>query len=90
MLLFAIHSSLFTLHGVIMVWYIIAGILFAIAIGILIYSRMRDRRYEKLKPSEAMSEEMWEEIEEEREAALTRREKFTEALNEAEEKGEKG
>lgn len=67
-----------------MFWYIIASISFVVAISLLVFTRIRDKRYEKMKTSEAMSPELRTEIEEEREAALLRREKFTTALKEAE------
>ncbi len=66
-----------------MVWYIIAIVCFAIAAVLLIYTRVRDSRYDKKKTSEIMSEELKQEIEEEREAALDRQRKFNEALKKA-------
>lgn len=67
-----------------MIWYIISVIAFAAAIGLLVYTRMRDRRYEELKTSQAMGRELWSEIEEERQASLARRDKFQSAVKEAE------
>ncbi len=72
-----------------MIWYIIAGIAAAFAIGIMIFTYMRDRRYEKKRVLEAMSPDLPEEIEAERAASLARRESFRESLKEAVEKEEK-
>ncbi|MDP2599499.1 MAG: hypothetical protein Q8P84_02040 [Deltaproteobacteria bacterium] len=43
----------------------------------------RQRAYLKKKTSEAMSEPVWEEIVQEREAALEKRRKFKQAIDEA-------
>lgn len=67
-----------------MIWYVIATMAFAAAMALLVLTRLRDRRYEKLKTSEAMSPALKEEIEKERGEALERREKFQGALKEAE------
>lgn len=67
-----------------MAWYIIGSILLLIALGLLIFNYVRERRYLKKKASEAMRTEMWEEIESEREASRERQKKFHEALEEAE------
>ncbi len=72
-----------------MVWYIIAGIAAAVALGILIFTYVRDRRYERKRVLEAMSPELRSAIDEEREASLVRRERFKEAFEEALEKEEK-
>jgi hypothetical protein len=66
-----------------MVWYISAGILFLIAIALLVFNYVRDQRYLKKKTSEAMGEELWEEIQAEREASMERQRKFKQALDEA-------
>ena len=66
-----------------MVWYVIAIICFAIAAALLVYTRVRDSKYDKKKTSEAMGEDLKFEIEEEREAALDRQKKFNEALKQA-------
>lgn len=66
-----------------MIWYVISIISFLAVVLLLVYTRIRDRRYEKLKTSEAMRPELWEEIEIEREEALAKREKFREALKKA-------
>ncbi len=68
-----------------MAWYIISAILFLIAIGLLVVTRIRDRRYERMRTSEAMRAEIWEEIEEEREAIETRQAHFRQALEQAKE-----
>jgi len=70
-----------------MIWYWTAGILAVLALALLVYNYIRERRYLKKKTSEAMSRKMWGEIEEEREAALKRKQAFDEAMNEA--KGER-
>lgn len=44
---------------------------------------LRQRAYLKKKTSEAMSEPVWEEIVQEREAALAKRRKFKQALDDA-------
>ena len=66
-----------------MIWYVISSISFLVVVLLLVYTRIRDRRYEKMKTSEAMRPELWEEIEREREEALAKREKFREALKKA-------
>ncbi|MFA4874834.1 MAG: hypothetical protein WC956_03160 [bacterium] len=66
-----------------MIWYIIAGIAFALALGLLIYTFVRDRRYMRMKTSQAMSRELWAEIEQEREESLKRKDRWTSALTEA-------
>lgn len=67
-----------------MMWYIIAGVLFCIAIGLLVWQYLRDRRYSKSKTSQTIGKKLWEEIQEERESSKERREKFKEALKKAE------
>lgn len=69
-----------------MFWYITAALAFAVAIALLAFARVRDKRFEKMKTSEAINPELRQEIEDERSAARLRREKFTAALKEAEEK----
>ena len=66
-----------------MIWYWIAGILTIMAITLLVFNFVRERRYIKKKTSEAMSEELKKEIEEERFDALTRKQKFDDALESA-------
>jgi len=70
-----------------MIWYWIAGLLTALALALLIFNYIRERRYLKKKTSEAMGLGLREEIEEEREAALKRKQAFDEAINEAKDKG---
>jgi len=53
------------------------------AMGLLAFNYVRDRRYLKKKTSEAMSRELWSDIEEEREQSLGRKERFGKALDEA-------
>lgn len=67
-----------------MVWYIIAAILFCVALVLMLYIYVRDKRYLKKKTSSTMSENLWNEIQEEREASKQRRDKFRAALHEAE------
>ncbi len=69
-----------------MVWYIAAAILFILALTLLIFNYVHDRRYMKKKTSEAMSAELWKEIQIEREASLERKKRFKQALEEAEHK----
>ncbi len=66
-----------------MVWYIIAGIAAAIALTLLVFNFVRDRRYERKRVLDAMSPELRAEIEAERALALERREHFREAISEA-------
>jgi hypothetical protein len=66
-----------------MVWYIIAGITVAIALILLVFNFIRDRRYERKRGLDAMSPELRAEIEDERARALERKEHFREALGEA-------
>lgn len=66
-----------------MIWYWIAGILAALALALLIFNYVRERKYLKKKTSEAMSRKLWTEIEDEREAALKRKEAFEDALKNA-------
>jgi hypothetical protein len=66
-----------------MVWYIIAGIAAAIAILLLVYTFVRDRRYERKRVLDAMSPDLRAEIEAEREEGFKRRERFQEALGDA-------
>ncbi len=73
-----------------MVWYIIAGIAISAALAILIYSYVRDRRYERLKTSQAMSPELWQEIEEERNEAIKRRGHWRDALTKAQSEAKGG
>ncbi len=65
------------------VWYIIAGIAATVAALLLIYTFVRDRLYMRKKTSEAMSRELWSEIDEERQEAMARREGFRRAIEEA-------
>lgn len=69
-----------------MIWYIIALITFFAAAALLIMSRIRDRRYLRMRASQAMDPAVWEELEEERGAAYARRDRFREALEEAQKK----
>ena len=66
-----------------MVWYLIAGLLILLALTLLILNYLRERRYLKKKTSQAMSPELWGEIEVERKASRERKQKFEEALEEA-------
>ncbi len=66
-----------------MIWYWIAGSLTVLALALLIFNYIRERKYLKKKTSEAMSSELREEIEQEREEALKRKREFDEALKDA-------
>ena len=67
-----------------MAWYIIAGVLFAVAIALLIVQRIRDRRYLTRKTSQTMGDRLWKEVQDEREASKERRQKFRSAMKRAE------
>lgn len=73
-----------------MVWYIIAAIAGAVALAVLIYNFMSDRRYERKRPLDAMGPELREEVDREREESKQRRELFREALDDATEKDQGG
>ncbi len=73
-----------------MIWYIIAGISFAAALALLIWTRLQDRRYLRSKTSDAMRPDIREELEQERTEAYERRERFHRALSEAETDEQKG
>ena len=66
-----------------MIWYCIAAVAIAAAGVLLIVNYIRERRYERLKTSQAMSPELWSEIQKERDAAMARREGFRKALSDA-------
>ena len=57
--------------------------LFLILIGLVLFLWIRERRTLKKKVSETMSESVWSEIVEEREALLRKRRAFREALEKA-------
>ena len=69
-----------------MTWYYLAAFLFVVMIAMLIYSFVRDRKYMRKKTRDAISEDLWEEIQVEREENSLRRERFTKALKDAENK----
>lgn len=66
-----------------MIWYWIAGLLTLSALALMVLNYTRERRYLKKRTSEAMSHSLRDEIEDEREAALKRKQAFDEAINEA-------
>jgi hypothetical protein len=66
-----------------MVWYVIAGIAFVVALALLVFNFVRDRRYMGKRTSQAMSRDLWDEIEQERAEALERKERFEKELEEA-------
>ena len=66
-----------------MIWYWTAGILTVLALALLVWNYTRERRYIKKKTSEAMSRNLWMEIEDEREVSRERKQRFHEALDEA-------
>jgi len=61
-------------------WYIAAGILFLIALLLLVLRFVLDRRYMRKKTSEAMGRDLWNEIQEEREDSARRKDAFQSAL----------
>ncbi len=66
-----------------MVWYIIGGAALAVAILLLLFTFVRDRRYERKRGLEAMGPELRVEVEIERGEAMDRRERFRGALDDA-------
>jgi uncharacterized membrane protein YraQ (UPF0718 family) len=66
-----------------MVWYLIGGITLAVALGLMFFTFIRDRRYERRRVLDAMSPELRDEIEDERAEAMERRDRFRGALDEA-------
>lgn len=66
-----------------MVWYIISSIAIATALALLILTRIRDRRFERMKASETMRHVVFRELKDEEDAAHVRRDKFRAALGEA-------
>lgn len=69
-----------------MIWYFIALVAFLAAVVLLVLNYLRERRYLHMRTSQAMDPAVWEELEEERDAAYTRRDRFREALEEAQKK----
>lgn len=67
-----------------MIWYIIALILFLVAVGLMLFQYLRERRYLGSKTSQAMGDQLWQEIQDERESSKERKEKFRAALKQAE------
>ena len=72
-----------------MVWYVISAVAFLAAVAMVVVTYVRDRRYLKMKASQAMDPRVYEELEEEEREARARRERFKGALEEAK-KGEGG
>lgn len=68
-----------------MTWYLIAAVVFLIALGLLVFNFLRERRYLKKRVSEAMRSEVRQEIEEERALLLARRERFRSILKKVDE-----
>ena len=66
-----------------MIWYIAAAILFLIALLLLVWRFIRDRRYLRKKTSEAMGPDLWSEVQEEREESQRRQDAFRSALKDA-------
>ena len=62
------------------VWMIL---IFAVCLGLLVFVWWRQRRYLKKKTSEAMRDEIWDEILEERETALRKKRLFKASLDKA-------
>lgn len=69
-----------------MIWYLIAIVTFLAAVLLLVLTHLRERRYLRMKASQAMDPAVWEELEEEREAAYARRDRFRAALEDAQKK----
>lgn len=69
-----------------MIWYIAAALLFLMALFILVWRFIRDRNYLRKKTSEAIGQDLWGEIQEEREDSRRRKDAFRSALNDAEKK----
>lgn len=67
-----------------MIWLIF---LFLILTAVVLFLWIRERRYLKKKTSEIMSDAAWRDIVREREAALSKRRRFREALDQAKSKG---
>jgi hypothetical protein len=72
-----------------MFWYIIGGMASIAVIGLILYIYIRDRRYERLKASQAMRRQCLSELEEERDEAYAKRDRFRQAIREAEEANRK-
>jgi hypothetical protein len=72
-----------------MFWYIIGGIVSIAVIGLILYIYIRDRRYERLKASQAMNRQCLRELEQERDGAYARRDRFRQTLSEFEEASKK-
>lgn len=66
-----------------MVWYLLSMGAFAVAISLLVVTRIRDRRFERLAASRTMRPEVMEELQEETSAAHARRERFRAAIQKA-------
>jgi hypothetical protein len=58
-------------------------IIFILAVAVLVFFYVKDRRYEKKSVAETMSEGLWDEIAKDREDAIERSKKFKEALEKA-------
>ncbi len=69
-----------------MFWYIILVVVLVLAIILVGYFYITERRYLAKKTSEVMSQEIKEDIEAEREQALERKNKFQKEMNKAKEK----
>lgn len=68
-----------------MIWYIVSALMLTVAVALLVYSRIRDRRYLKANMQNTMGEEVKQELEDELAAAKSRQQKFEEALKKAQE-----
>ncbi len=66
-----------------MVWYIIAGIMFALAMLLLVYRYMMDRKLEKANSYDVMADDLREDLDDEVENAYARREMFHKAMEDA-------
>jgi len=70
-----------------MVWYIIAGIIFALAMLLLVYRYIMDRRFEKANSYDVMADDLREDLDDEVESAYERREMFHKAMKNASKEG---
>lgn len=70
-----------------MFWYVLSAVVFLGALSLLIYTRIRDRRYAKSRIFETMSPALRDEVKTEEDEAHRRQEKFKLALDDASKAG---
>ncbi|MFH1873773.1 MAG: hypothetical protein ABH859_01115 [Pseudomonadota bacterium] len=66
-------------------WYILFGVLLVLAIALVGYFYVSERKYLAKKSSEVMRPEIKQDLDYEREQALRRKEKFQQAIHKAKE-----